>query len=34
VACGIVNSYYWYRLRRELGGRPDHSTPYYFRAPT
>ena len=30
VACGVVNSYYWYRLRRELGADRMHSTPYYF----
>jgi hypothetical protein len=23
VACGVVNQYYWYRLRREDGGRGD-----------
>lgn len=30
VACGVVNSYYWYRLRRELGANRMHSTLYYF----
>ena len=29
-AAGIVNSYYWYRLRRERGSRRMHSTPHYF----
>jgi iron(III) transport system substrate-binding protein len=30
VACGIANSYYWYRLRRELGAARMHSAPHYF----
>jgi iron(III) transport system substrate-binding protein len=29
-ACGIVNSYYWYRLRREQGAARMHSKPHYF----
>ncbi len=30
VAAGIVNQYYWYRLRLELGTGAMHSTLYYF----
>jgi len=30
VACGLVNQYYWYRLRLEVGARRMHSTLYYF----
>jgi iron(III) transport system substrate-binding protein len=30
VAAGIVNQYYWYRLRLELGGQGIHSRLYYF----
>jgi iron(III) transport system substrate-binding protein len=30
VAVGIVNQYYWYRLRLEVGGRAMHSALYYF----
>ncbi len=30
VACGIVNHYYWYRLRREVGAGGMHSKLYYF----
>jgi iron(III) transport system substrate-binding protein len=30
VACGIVNHYYWYRLRREVGAGAMHSKLYYF----
>jgi iron(III) transport system substrate-binding protein len=30
VACGVVNQYYWYRLRLELGGGAMHSELYYF----
>jgi iron(III) transport system substrate-binding protein len=33
VACGVVNSYYWYRLRRELGAARMHSTLHYFPSP-
>jgi iron(III) transport system substrate-binding protein len=33
VACGIVNSYYWYRLRREIGAARMHSTLHYFPSP-
>jgi iron(III) transport system substrate-binding protein len=29
-ACGIVNSYYWYRLQREQGAARMHSKPHYF----
>ena len=29
-ACGLVNSYYWYRLRREQGAARMHSEPHYF----
>lgn len=27
---GIINQYYWYRLRREVGARRMHSALYYF----
>jgi iron(III) transport system substrate-binding protein len=30
VAAGIVNQYYWYRLRLELGTDATHSRLYYF----
>ncbi|MGH2878900.1 MAG: extracellular solute-binding protein [Solirubrobacteraceae bacterium] len=30
VATGIVNNYYWYRLRLELGAANMHSALYYF----
>jgi iron(III) transport system substrate-binding protein len=30
VAAGIVNQYYWYRLRLEVGKSAVHSTLYYF----
>lgn len=30
VAAGIVNQYYWYRLRLELGDNGIHSRLYYF----
>ena len=30
VACGIVNHYYWYRLRREVGAGGMHSKLYFF----
>jgi iron(III) transport system substrate-binding protein len=30
VACGLINQYYWYRLRREVGAGGMHSTLYYF----
>jgi iron(III) transport system substrate-binding protein len=30
VAAGIVNQYYWYRLRLELGARATRSRLYYF----
>ena len=30
VACGLVNQYYWYRLRREVGAAGMHSTLHYF----
>lgn len=30
VACGVVNQYYWYRLRLELGPGSMHSRLYYF----
>jgi iron(III) transport system substrate-binding protein len=32
VACGVINQYYWYRLRLELGQGAMHSTLYYFPA--
>jgi len=30
VAAGIVNQYYWYRLRLEQGAKATHSLVYYF----
>jgi iron(III) transport system substrate-binding protein len=30
VATGIINHYYWYRLRLEMGAAAMHSAPYYF----
>jgi len=30
VASGLINQYYWYRLRRELGAKSTHSRLYYF----
>ena len=30
VAAGIINQYYWYRLRLEVGERDIHSSLYYF----
>jgi iron(III) transport system substrate-binding protein len=30
VAVGIINHYYWYRLRLEVGARGMHSTLYFF----
>ena len=30
VAAGIVNQYYWYRLRLELGNAATHSKLHYF----
>jgi iron(III) transport system substrate-binding protein len=30
VAAGIINQYYWYRLRLELGQHKIHSSLYYF----
>ncbi len=30
VACGIINQYYWYRLRLEQGASAMHSKLYYF----
>jgi len=30
VATGIINQYYWYRLRLELGTKGIHSALYYF----
>ncbi len=30
VACGIINQYYWYRLRLEVGDGGIHSALYYF----
>jgi iron(III) transport system substrate-binding protein len=32
VACGLINQYYWYRLRREVGAGAMHSTLHYFGA--
>jgi iron(III) transport system substrate-binding protein len=29
-AVGIINQYYWYRLRQELGAGSTHSKVYYF----
>jgi iron(III) transport system substrate-binding protein len=31
VAAGIINQYYWYRLRVEVGNSAIHSRLYYFR---
>jgi len=30
VAAGLINHYYWYRLRVEIGARAMHSALYYF----
>ncbi len=30
VATGLINHYYWYRLRLEIGARAMHSAVYYF----
>jgi iron(III) transport system substrate-binding protein len=30
VACGVVNQYYWYRLRLEVGPNGMHSALHYF----
>jgi iron(III) transport system substrate-binding protein len=30
VAAGVVNTYYWYRLRLELGAKGMHSSVHYF----
>jgi iron(III) transport system substrate-binding protein len=30
VATGVINQYYWYRLRLEVGKSSMHSTLYYF----
>ena len=30
VACGLVNQYYWYRLRHEVGAAGMHSALHYF----
>jgi iron(III) transport system substrate-binding protein len=30
AACGVINQYYWYRLRLELGAKQMHSRLYYF----
>jgi iron(III) transport system substrate-binding protein len=30
AAVGIINQYYWYRLRREVGSSRMHSSLYYF----
>ena len=30
VATGIINQYYWYRLRLELGAHAMHSAVYFF----
>lgn len=30
VACGIINSYYWFRLQREIGKGAMRSALYYF----
>jgi iron(III) transport system substrate-binding protein len=32
VAFGIVNQYYWYRMRAEIGAANDHSQIAYFAA--
>jgi iron(III) transport system substrate-binding protein len=29
-AVGVINQYYWYRLRREIGAQKIHSAIYYF----
>jgi iron(III) transport system substrate-binding protein len=29
-AVGVINQYYWYRLRREIGARAIHSALYFF----
>ncbi len=29
-AVGVINQYYWYRLRREVGAEKIHSALYYF----
>ena len=33
VATGVINQYYWYRLRLELGSSSMHSSVYYFPGP-
>jgi iron(III) transport system substrate-binding protein len=30
VATGVINHYYWYRLRLEIGAKAIHSAVYYF----
>ena len=30
AAVGVINQYYWYRLRREIGASAIHSALYYF----
>jgi iron(III) transport system substrate-binding protein len=30
VATGVINQYYWYRLRLEIGAKAIHSALYYF----
>jgi len=30
IATGIINSYYWFRLRFEIGAKQMHSAVYYF----
>jgi iron(III) transport system substrate-binding protein len=30
VATGVINHYYWYRLRTEIGAQAMHSAVYYF----
>ena len=30
VATGVINHYYWYRLRTEIGARAMHSAVYFF----
>ncbi len=30
VATGLINHYYWYRLRLEIGAKAMHSSVYYF----
>jgi iron(III) transport system substrate-binding protein len=32
VSTGVINQYYWYRLRLELGNKAIHSALYYFPA--